>query len=395
MMSKRISLLLVFFFTFFVLYGQNSANTVGQPELDNAVKSLAAEIQKKIPAGGTVKILLGQWTYYDSVPALGSYWAAQLTGELANVPNRSFILVSGGGADWTVSGEIIETPGAIRVYTRLIRSAGQSIEASFQADFEMNSYLAEMLSSGGSSSSVFRDAYEFDSMENPQTVEIGTGEGGPATNRTIHTENDEDFFLLVADREGTLTIETTGSMDTYMELYNADSGEKLDNNDDGGSGSNARIRRQVVPGSRYIAKVRGYDSGTGTYGLRAWISETIRIPPDEYENDDDFDSAKDLSPGTPQRHTFTTGDDVDWVQFRISQAGRYTIRTRGVNSSGLDTYIELYDEDRDSIDDDDDGGEDYDSRLSLRLQAGTYYLRVECLNDEPDQPYTISVEEDR
>jgi hypothetical protein len=116
------------------------------------------------------------------------------------------------------------------------------------------------------------------------------------------------------------------------------------------------------------------------------------MTPDEFENDDEFESAKDLSLGTPQRHTFTTGDDVDWVTFQISQAGRYTIRARGADSPELDTYIELYDDDHNSIDDDDDGGEDYDSRLSVRLQAGTYYLRVECLDDEPDQPYTVRVD---
>jgi hypothetical protein len=114
--------------------------------------------------------------------------------------------------------------------------------------------------------------------------------------------------------------------------------------------------------------------------------------PDEYENDDNADSAKDISPGTPQQHTFTTGDDADWVKFRISRAGRYTIRTRGVNSSELDTYIELYDGNRNSIDDDDDGGEYYDSLLSVRLQAGTYYLKVECLDSEPDQPYIIRID---
>jgi hypothetical protein len=86
------------------------------------------------------------------------------------------------------------------------------------------------------------------------------------------------------------------------------------------------------------------------------------------------------------------GGDVDWVKFRISRSGRYTIRTRGLNSTRLDTYIELYDSEHNSIDDDDDGGEDLDSRLSVQLQAGLYYLKVECLNDEPEQPYTIRID---
>jgi hypothetical protein len=47
------------------------------------------------------------------------------------------------------------------------------------------------------------------------------------------------------------------------------------------------------------------------------------------------------------------------------------------------------------IDEDDDGGESMDSRLSLNLESGLYYLKVECLDDTPNQPYTISIEADR
>jgi hypothetical protein len=253
-----------------------------------------------------------------------------------------------------------------------------------------------MLSGGGSSSSsrgssVSRDSYETDSFENPLAVEIAEDSGGPVINRTIHTENDGDFFLLTPDRDGRLVMETTGdNMDTIMELYDAASQRELASDDDGGSGSNARIRHRVRAGERYIAKVRGYGSATGRYGFHAWISETISA--DEYEDDDSMDSAKEISIGTSQQHTFTTGTDVDWVTFRIDRAGRYPIRARGVNSTQLDTYIELYDRDLNLIDENDDGGENYDSRLSVNLQAGTYYLKVECLSDEPEEPYTIRVD---
>ncbi|MDR2134781.1 MAG: PPC domain-containing protein, partial [Treponema sp.] len=203
-------------------------------------------------------------------------------------------------------------------------------------------------------------------------------------------ENDEDFFLLVPDRDGMLVMETTGNIDTCMELYDAASREMLSDDDDGGSGGNARIRHSAAAGSRYIARVRGFDHETGGYGFRAWLAEPVR--PDEYENDDDFDSAGEIGIGTAQRHTFTTGDDEDWVKFVISREGRYVIRARGVNSGRLDTCIELYGSDGNSIGEDDDGGEEYDSRLAVNLQAGNYFLKVKCLDSEPDEPYTIRVD---
>jgi hypothetical protein len=391
---KRLSQFCVFFFVVSALYAQSAVNTL--PQLDASLKTLAADINKKLTDQKAGKVGLYQWASGDSVPALGVYWAAQLTEELTNIPERSFILLRGGpaAADWTISGEIIEAAGVIRVYTRLFRSATNSIEASLHADFERTEHLAAMLAAGGpgrGSSAAARDAYETDSWENPYVVEIASGDGGPLTSRTLHSENDEDFFLLAPDKDGLLTLETTGNTDTCMELYEAASQNKLDDNDDGGSGDNARIRYSVRAGVRYIAKVKGYDGETGNYGFRAYLSEPVRAEPDEYEADDDFASAKEIQTGAPQQHTFTTGDDVDWVKFQVSQAGRYVIRARGRDSNRLDTSIELYDADHKSIDADDDGGEEFDARISARLQPGLYYLKVECLDRIPRQPYIISV----
>jgi hypothetical protein len=138
--------------------------------------------------------------------------------------------------------------------------------------------------------------------------------------------------------------------------------------------------------------VKGYGGETGSYGFRACLIEPVRIEPDEFESDDESSSAGGIAVGESQRHTFSSGDDVDWVKFDISRTGRYVIRARGVNSARLDTYIELYDQDLDAIDEDDDGGDNYDARLSIRLQAGTYYVKVKCLEENPGQPYTISVD---
>jgi hypothetical protein len=395
---KRLLSFFVFFCALSVLYGQNGDGAANPlPRLDETVKSLAGDINKKLLSEKAQKVAVGQWIYYDAVPPLGSYWTNQLIEELTNIPGRSFMVLTGeaAGADWTVSGEILDAAGALRVYTRIIRSGDRSIAAGFHSDFENDPYIGEMLlggGSGGASPSTARDAYEPDSRDNPLTAEIASPENSPVINRTLHTREDEDFFLLVPGGDGTLVLETTGNIDTVMELYEAGSGSRIAEDDDGGTSSNARIRHTVRAGVNYVAKVRGFDGETGSYGFRAYLIESVRTDPDEYESDDEASSAADISIGEPQRHTFSSGSDVDWVKFQISQAGRYILRARGVNSTGLDTYIELYDQDFDSIDEDDDGGENMDARLRVRLQNGTYYLKVRCLDEDPDQPYTISIE---
>jgi hypothetical protein len=296
----------------------------------------------------------------------------------------------------TISGEIVDVANFIRVYTRLIRTGDRAIEMSSHIDLERNEHINVMItvvtSGNNSSSSVAMDPFEPDSFDSPVTYEIGIDESVQVMNRTLHN-SDEDFFLLIPESDGRLIMETTGDVDTFMEFYNADTREKLTEDDDGGSRYNARIRYNVQAGKRYIAKVRGYSgSDTGSYGFRAYLQVQVQMAPDEYEPDDDSASAKTIEIGRPQTHNFHNSSDVDWVKFQITTPGRYVMRGRGGVSTGLDTYIELYNSDLRKIGEDDDGGESLDARLSMRLENGLYYLKVRCLDDEPDQPYTISIE---
>jgi hypothetical protein len=519
-MKKCLFLIQVLFFVTGAAFAQDAASPVQQ--LDTAVREIAGGINRKFveekPRGeeSVPKVAVGQFTYRGNVPAFGTYWINQITEELTNMPGKSYTLLSGGitGADWTVSGEIVEVTNVIRVYTRLIRMDGRSIEAAVHSDFERTPALAAMLAGGGGSgggsggSGSSSDEYEQDNWENPVSYEIGTEESAMVMNRTIQPEGDEDFFLLVPDRDGRLTVETTGGTDTYLHFYNYETREELATNDDGGSGSNARIRQNLQARTRYLAKLRGYvSSTTGSYGFRAFMAaareggnswenpmsyeigteETATVvnrtletddedfylliperdarytmettgstdtfmqlfdedrellaedddggtrlnarirhqlqagrryivaisgygsesgsygfqafssgggllPADEFEPDDDAAHATPIEIGTSQRHTFHSSDDVDWVQFRVTQPGRHIIRARGERTNRLDTYIELFDTNLNSIAENDDGGDNLDSRLSQHLENGLYYLKVWSVDEEPDQAYIISID---
>jgi len=392
-MKKHLFFAAVFFLVMTVAYAQNAASPF--PQVDASIKELADNIHKKLVEGKVEKVSIGQFSYRGTVVLLSAYWINQLTDELANKPQRPYVILSGGaaGADRTISGEIVDVANVVRVYTRLIRNADRAIEVSSHLDLERNEQINRMLISGeGGSSSASMDAFEPDSFDSPLSYEIGTDENVQVINRTLHN-GDEDFFILIPASDGRLVMETTGSVDTYMEFFNADTREKLAENDDGGSSYNARIRHNVQAGKRYIAKVRGYGgSDTGSYGFRAYLQVQVQLVPDEYEPDNSSATAKQIEIGRPQQHTFHTSDDVDWVKFQITRPGRYTIRARGANNNRLDTYIELYNSNLNSIGEDDDGGEGLDSRLSLHLENGLYYLKVECISDDIDQPYIISIE---
>ena len=521
-MKKLITAMVFLCFIAGTAFSQETTNPV--PQMDEAVRTLARSVHAKLAEKRADKVAIGQFTYQNNNTTFSSFWVNQLINELVNITGRNYTILSGpaahGAADaeWTITGEINVAGDTIRVFTRLIRNQDRAIEGSFISNFQRSDQINSMLvslgnagSSSGSGTGVSgTDIFEPDSWESPVPYTIGSSQNTPVMNRYI-TEEDEDYFLLVPASSGRLTAETTGSMDTYMYLYNYDTEEELERDDDGGQSYNARITYNVRAGTRYLALVRGYSSSTtGAYGFRAYmivregassfdspisyeigngednvtsvrrtlesgsedyfllvperdgrltiettgrtdtymelydadeeliaenddggqgtnalIRQNVRagnryvamvrgysssstgsynfraffpgagIPgPDEYEPDDEPELAKLIEIGTPQTRTFHSADDVDWVRFEVTSSGRYVINARGENNNRLDTYLELFDSNLNLIAEDDDGGDALSARISRNLGRGTYYVKVFCLN-EPDQTYTLSVDESR
>ena len=82
------------------------------------------------------------------------------------------------------------------------------------------------------------------------------GQIGPAS--------DVDYFRVRVPQAGTLTVETTGPLDTIGTLWQGD--EEIATDDDGGDGHNFRLVAPVAAGT-YVVAVRGYGASTGQYTL--------------------------------------------------------------------------------------------------------------------------------
>jgi hypothetical protein len=370
------------------LYGQSSPGSLAELDAESAklVSGIAERLKTQGAGEDKPRITVENFSLegYDS--PLGTYWRENLKDGLSNIQNRNYDVAanSGGqGANHTITGEIVDIVDTLRIYTRLIRNS--AILYSWHTDLVKNEFLAQLTQSNSSSGPyVARDSYETDSMENPVNGAIGE----TWISRTLHRD-DRDFFRLAPDQNGRLVLETASDLDTFMELYDQ-SGRKVREDDDGGDSGNARISHSVEAGSSYIALVRGYsEDETGPYRFRAYIREEIT---DTYENDNSSEEAKDIAVGETQNRTFSDGDDVDWARLRITQAGEYEINSQAVGGS-LDSYLELYDEEESLLNEDDDGGENYNARLRIRLDPGVYLLKLSCLDNTPpnDGAYTLSV----
>jgi hypothetical protein len=211
---------------------------------------------------------------------------------------------------------------------------------------------------------------------------------GSEVNAYFLSPADVDWYRLSIPAAGNVVIYTEGNMDTLLYLHDS-AGELIAEDDDSGSGDNARIVASLPAGTVYI-RVKAYEGQQGRYTLRTLLRQPVR--PDRFENDDTIADAQDIQIGSSQERTLSTTDDVDWVRLRITRPGVYEIRTTAVDKK-FDTYLDLYNGQAQVVESDDDGGGNYDALIRTTLAPGPYFIKVTNRNNElPDNnTYTLSV----
>jgi len=213
--------------------------------------------------------------------------------------------------------------------------------------------------------------------------------GAEPLSKRIDYSDDRDWFRIDLLRplgsEEVLRVETLGNLDLVMEMTD-EAGNNIMDDDDSGRDNNPMIMASGLDVGSYYVTVYGYSGETGPYEIMANVMIPVK---DEFEDDNSMISASLIrADGTVQRRNFTPAGDIDWVQFEVSNPGRYLIKTAG----DLDTYIELYDGRGDLIEENDDGS-DYNAMIERYLDSGSYYLKVYPYGSAgPDDIYELSVE---
>jgi len=177
----------------------------------------------------------------------------------------------------------------------------------------------------------------------------------------------EYWFSFRPTGTGFLTVETTGSVDTYLEAYDA-SLKLIDENDDGDD-HNARLNFFVEPGETYLFKLRGYDENvTGPYSIRA-LFEAASADAGNTERS----RAVLLKQDNSIPVSFRSSEESRWYRYDLTHLENLLIIRTAGNS---DTYLKLYDSQGRLLAEDDDSGEDNNALLSKRLSPGTYYIEI-------------------
>ena len=229
---------------------------------------------------------------------------------------------------------------------------------------------------------LIRHHLEPDGDMDGNTREAATGVGAASsTPRSLEYGGDIDYFRVEVTQAGTLTVETTGDTDTVGQLLDAD-GQRLGEDDDGGSGLNFRLARQVTAGIYYI-RVSGFENATGPYTLVVRFAGT-GTPGEGHAGT--LEQASSVALNSSTSGVLEDGGDIDYFRVEVTQAGTLTVETTG----NTDTVGQLLDADGQRLSEDDDGGSRLNFRLARQVTAGTYYIRVNGFGDASGA-YVLSV----
>ena len=200
------------------------------------------------------------------------------------------------------------------------------------------------------------------------------------TSGRIERARDYDYFRIDIPSSGTLTVNSTGSLDTFGYLLDSN-GRTLTSNDDSGSGTNFRISRAVTRGTVYV-KVRAYSSRrTGSYRLVSSFtpsggsssggsSSGGSSSRDDHGNSTSSATRVNTSSTTSGR--IERARDYDYFRIDIPSSGTLTVNSTG----SFDTYGHLLDSSGREMARDDDGGSGTNFRISRAVTRGTVYIKV-------------------
>ncbi|MGK7906077.1 MAG: hypothetical protein AB4040_02455 [Synechococcus sp.] len=193
----------------------------------------------------------------------------------------------------------------------------------------------------------------------------------------INFAGESDLYTFRVATEGRYTIETSGTIDTFLSLFGPDSETNLIATDDDSGPGTLSLLVQDLDIGQYFVRVRHFSSrGTGSYGISVRSNtdpEPVRIQVNGPEVQGNI--------GEPA--------ESDLFTFNVVTAEEHIIETSGTT----DTFLALFgpNSDTDLITQDDDSGPGLLSRIQEFLAVGTYFVRVRHYSPTRTGAYGVRV----
>ncbi|HOO34283.1 MAG TPA: pre-peptidase C-terminal domain-containing protein [Thermotogota bacterium] len=209
---------------------------------------------------------------------------------------------------------------------------------------------------------------------NNQTVQVYPEESSYILYAYTQNQNVAPQIVKVSGVQGTTdattaTFEWSGSdSDGVIEYYEY----KKDSENWTQTSGTAYIWNNFSEENEHTFSVRAVDDDESRSAIITWQFEYSTPGTDDlYEQDDDSDSAKEITNNETQHRVLA---DEDWIYFNLDSSVSATLTT--LNLSGADTVMYLYNASMSQIDADDDSGPGYASTINRELPSGRYYVRI-------------------
>ena len=231
----------------------------------------------------------------------------------------------------------------------------------------------------------------------PITLSSGNNSGSLTNaNMVIESANDVDVFRFTANRSGPMKVnlsKNSGStLDTIISILDS-SGNVLASNDDSNGTANSEVVIDVNNLGVYYVSVKGYGGTTGGYhiDLQDLTPNNLSFDSDGIGND--FTKATTLGfvngVASAASDISVVGDrDVFKIVATANGVIAFSLQARA--SSGLDSYLYLYDSNENLLARDDDSGSGVDSLINWSVHTGEiYYLQAAAYGNSTGA-YTVS-----
>ena len=174
----------------------------------------------------------------------------------------------------------VETTGSMDTEAALLDASLSRIAADDDSgadgNFKLERYMqpgiyyieVNELGDSGTGDYTLKAEFAQDIGDDRQSAEplVTSGAGIPTA---LEIADDADWYKLSLDQPKALTVDTSGGLDTYGRLYNADGSVIIKEDDNSGSGDNFRIERSLAPGTYYVEVRENGDDAAGGYTLTA------------------------------------------------------------------------------------------------------------------------------
>lgn len=199
------------------------------------------------------------------------------------------------------------------------------------------------------------------------------------------------YFTLSSSKE--IQIDLESDTDTYLFLLRCGmNGDEITHDDDGGSGTNSRIIRNLSSGTYTIEATTYSSRNSGNFTLS--LNEVTSTQ----AGDDCFSS---ISVGASDRNSWTnsctsthrSGKYAKYYTLSVLSSANITIDLE----SSIDTFLYLLSGDGNNgseIAHDDDGGNNRNSRISRRLSSGVYTIEATTYGSGETGSFTLSISGD-